>query len=63
VNTLYILLLDESGSMTYEWPALLTAAGSFASLVADPSLKDLSTIAILKHNHFTTIVGEKFTPS
>jgi hypothetical protein len=33
VNTLYILLLDESGSMYSEWDTLLTAASSFASLV------------------------------
>jgi len=33
VNTLYILLLDESGSMRGEWDTLLTAASSFASLV------------------------------
>ena len=26
VNTLYLLLLDESGSMTDDWPALLVAA-------------------------------------
>lgn len=33
VNTLYILLLDESGSMRGRWETLLAAAGSFASLV------------------------------
>ena len=26
INTLYLLLLDESGSMRYEWDTLLVAA-------------------------------------
>jgi uncharacterized protein with von Willebrand factor type A (vWA) domain len=63
VNTLYILLLDESGSMYHDWAALLVSVSQFASLVADPSLKDFSTIAIIKHNSYATIVGEKYKPS
>jgi hypothetical protein len=31
VNTMYILLLDESGSMHRDWATLLIAAGQFAS--------------------------------
>jgi uncharacterized protein with von Willebrand factor type A (vWA) domain len=59
---LYLLLLDESGSMYGEWEALIVAAREFTELVAAPGLKDYSRIAILKHNHETIIIGEKFEP-
>lgn len=60
---MYLLLLDESGSMYGEWEALIVAAKSFTELVAVPGFKDYSRIAILKHNSYTTIIGEKFEPS
>lgn len=59
---MYILLLDEGASMMYEWNALLNAAMQFALLVNIPGLKEVSTIAIIKHANNSTIVGEKYKP-
>jgi hypothetical protein len=50
VNTMYLLLLDESGSMDgSDWDSLIIASKLFASEVSADGLKQCSRISIITY--------------
>ena len=55
-NTMYILLLDESGSMRNEWPNLIAAAKDFAALVTPPA-----KLSIINYASDATLKGENLS--
>ena len=55
---MYVLLLDESGSMRKEWDNLIAAAKDFAALVSAPA-----KISIINYASGATIKGENLGSS
>ena len=60
---MYLLLLDESGSMGGSWSSLISAASAFTTVVNSPALKQFSKLSIVTYESSAEIKGENLEPS